>query len=742
MGVGKVMGTQQQRRNIGIFAHVDAGKTTTTERILYYSGVSHRIGAVDRGTAVMDWMAQEQDRGITITSAATKIHWQGCEINIIDTPGHVDFTAEVERSLRVLDGGVAIFDAVNGVEPQSETVWRQATRYHIPRLIFINKMDRVGADFDYVCRNISEELLNGHHDTDVASGRDRERKLLKLTIPVGSEREFGGVIDVLRQQLVEWRGDDDGRSVQRGEIPAELAEVAGAAYQELIEHLADESDQIAEQYLGGEAVGVGVCQEVIRRLTIAEMAFPVFCGASLRNIGVQPLMDGVVEYLPTPEELPYIIARAGHEKRGETAEVRVERSVDGPLSALIFKIAADRERGEIIYIRVYAGRVKSGDKLYNASLGIEERVNQLRIMHANSSTQVGEIVAGDIGTAVGLKHSRTGDTLTTRGNPHLLEEILFPQPVISSAIEPRSQSDRDHLLEVLQILRREDPTFHWKDDLDTGELVISGMGELHLNVLATRITDDFKVTARIGAPQVNYRERLQQTVSEDGSVELQLGGVEHRVGYHCSVGPAVVAAGIVDASDGEGEAAAGATAVKESDNQIIIEIAEEVAGSGGGDSGGGTVMPQSELAVVAKQAVEEILAAGFLLGYPAIQTRIAFTIDEVLSANPTLAVEAAVSKIVTALCQRADPVRLEPVMTVTVATPQECVGEVVAGLQQRGGVTTGITATHGGRERIVATAPLARLFGYSTAVRSATKGRGEFSIEFNRFAPVTPASGR
>lgn len=717
------MDKQQQRRNIGIFAHVDAGKTTTTERILYYSGMSHRIGEVDRGTAVMDWMEQEQNRGITITSAATKIHWRECEINLIDTPGHVDFTAEVERSLRVLDGGVAIFDAVNGVEPQSETVWRQAARYHIPRLLFINKMDRVGADFDFACRNISEELLTMQSGTAADDGIEVEnRKLLKLTIPVGAEREFSGVIDVLRQQLLEWRSEDGGREVQRRELPAELKEEAAAAYQELIETLADKSDQIAEQYLNGKAISIALCQQVVRQLTIDEAAFPVFCGASLRNIGVQPLIDGVIDYLPAPEELSDITAHACGKESGDT-EVRIKRNIAAPLSALVFKIAADRERGEIAYVRVYAGRMKSGDKLYNASLGIEERVHQLRIMHANSSTQVGEIAAGDIGVAVGLKRARTGDTMTTRGNPHLLEEIRFPQPVISSAIEPRSQSDRDHLLEVLKVLEREDPTFHWKDDLDTGELVISGMGELHLAVLATRITDDFKVVAKIGAPQVSYRERLQQTISESSTIELQLGGAEHRIGYQCSVGPAITTQESVEADH------ARAAIAEESENQIVIEIAEEITS----DS---TTARQNELAA-ARQAAEGVLAAGFLLGYPAIQTRVTVVITEILSVNPLLSIETAIGKVVAALCQRANPVQLEPVMTVTVVTPQECVGEVMAGLQQRGGVASGISTAHGGRERIIATAPLSRLFGYSTAVRSATKGRGEFSIEFKCFAPMS-----
>lgn len=688
------MNTKQEIRNIGIFAHVDAGKTTTTERILYYSGVLHKIGEVDSGTAVMDWMAQEQNRGITITSAATKLLWRECQINIIDTPGHVDFTAEVERCLRVLDGGVAIFDAVNGVEPQSETVWRQAARYGIPRLVFVNKMDRVGADFDRACRSI----------VDVFGVR-----LLKLFIPVGAERDFQGVIDVLGQAMLWWGSEDQGKEVHRRDVPPQWQEDARQAYNELIEQLADESDTIAEQYLGGGEVDAELCHTIVRRLVHAEAAFPVFCGASLRNIGVQPLMDAIVAYLPPPDELPDIIATTTAAQDGAPLqEVRIVRSVNQPLSALIFKISCDRGKGDFAYIRVYAGRLQAGQKIYNASLGIYERIHQLRLMHANSSTQVSEIVAGDIGVAIGFKKSRTGDTLTTKENAHLLENIIFPEPVISSSIEPQTQSDRDHLLQVLSILSKEDPTFRWKEDSDTGELIIAGMGELHLSVLSARIADDFKVAAKIGTPQVAYRERIQRVVRERSVLQFQLAGAEHRMAYTCTVGP-------TEHDDG----------VK---NEITIRV-----GAGGTRLTDG--MMDAEQHAVAVRAAEGALNSGFLLGYPAIQTKVEMEIDEIVSGNATVAIEAAVSRVVSALCQRADPVQLEPVMTVSVITPREYVGEVLSGLQQRNGSTTGVRSLPSG-EKITATAPLARLFGYSTAIRSATKGRGEFNITFARFAPL------
>ena len=674
------MKKEHTMRNIGIFAHVDAGKTTTTERILYYSGISHRIGEVDRGTAIMDWMEQEQDRGITITSAATKLLWQGCEINIIDTPGHVDFTAEVERCLRVLDGGIAIFDAVNGVEAQSETVWKQAARYHIPRLVYINKMDRIGADFAHACDTIRNEL---------------DATLLILYIPVGAENTFCGVIDVLAQKMLTWDAADYGKEVHIHPIPDDMLAYAHSAHERLIQQLADESDEVAEQYLSEEVVDIDLCGRIIRDLVCSEKAFAVFCGASLKNIGIQPLLDAVIKYLPAPEEGAAIVA---HSTKDANKSIRIPRDKEHALSALIFKIARDRERGEMVYARVYAGKMRAGQRIYNASKGVYERINQLRHMHANTSKIVSSIEAGDIGVVIGLKKSHTGDTITVKEHAHLLEHITFPQPVISSSIEPKSQSDRDSLKEVLGALSKEDPTFQWRDDIDTGELIIAGMGELHLDVLATRITHDFNIQARIGKPQVTYRETICNSITEKDTLALHLAGAEHKISYECSVVPYVH---------------------EKPENTVAVAVPNTI----------------SEHRERVADIVHTTLNAGFILGYPAIHIKVDVHITEIASDNVAMALESATAQIVSRLCQKAQPIQLEPIMSITITTPKEYVGDVLSGLQQRGGITSAIHSLPSG-EKILAQAPLARLFGYSTVIRSATKGKGEFNIEFKQFAPL------
>jgi elongation factor G len=498
----------QQTRNIGIMAHIDAGKTTTTERILFYTGKSHRIGEVDDGAATMDWMVQEQDRGITITSAATQIQWKDHTINIIDTPGHVDFTAEVERSLRVLDGAVAIFCAVGGVEPQSETVWRQADAYDVPRIAFVNKMDRIGADFFEVIDEIREKL-SAHP--------------VPLFLPIGRENEFEGTIDLIRMEELHWINTEYGRSFEKRPIRDELQEIAAEWREHLMNAVSTYSDEITELVLEEEPVPEELINAVLREQTLSRTLLPVYVGASLRNIGVQPLMDGVVSFLPAPEELPPIIGT--HPKKGE--QVEVDRVLDGQSVAMVFKIQADREAGSLSFVRVYQGSIKSGSAVYNHNQGKRERVNRILRMHANRTEQVDRLEAGDIGVIVGFKLAQTGDTIGSEGFPVVLERMHFPQPVITVAIEPQTLSERDRLKEVLSILTREDPTFVWKEDEDTGELVISGMGELHLDVLVTRIISDYKVQAKVGNPQVTYRESITAEAEHREVFDRVIGGKEN-----------------------------------------------------------------------------------------------------------------------------------------------------------------------------------------------------------------------
>ncbi|MFP4210173.1 MAG: elongation factor G [Alkalispirochaeta sp.] len=670
----------QHIRNIGIMAHIDAGKTTTTERILFYTGKSHRIGEVDDGSATMDWMVQEQDRGITITSAATQIQWKDHTINIIDTPGHVDFTAEVERSLRVLDGAVAIFCAVGGVEPQSETVWRQADSYGVPRIAFVNKMDRIGANFFEVIEEIREKL---------------SANPVPLFLPIGRENAFEGTIDLIKLEELHWIETEQGRSFEKRPIRPELQNLAEEWREHLIDAVSTYSDEITELHLEDQPIPPELINGVLREQTLARSILPVYVGASLRNVGVQPLMDGIVEFLPAPEELPPI--EGVHPRKGEP--VHVERVVDGQTVAMVFKIQADREAGSLSYVRVYQGTIKSGVAIYNHNQGKRERVNRILRMHANRTEQVDRLSAGDIGVIVGFKLAQTGDTIGSEGFPVVLERMHFPQPVITVAIEPQTLSERDRLKEVLEILTREDPTFLWKEDEDTGELVISGMGELHLDVLVTRIIDDYKVNAKVGNPQVTYRESITSEREHREVFQKVIGGKENRA-------------------------------------ELVLRVFPQKRGTGNIFT---STVPPSTLpdafAKACERGIQAAFSSGIRLGYPTIDIGVEL-IDAVYDEQTAteFAFEAAASLGFDNACGSADPVLLEPVMKVDVLVPKEFMGDTISGITTRGGIVHSVESRPS-VEHIVAEAPLRKMFGYSTSLRSTTQGRGNYAMEFSHFAP-------
>ncbi len=672
--------SMNETRNIGIMAHIDAGKTTTTERILYYTGKSHRIGEVDDGSATMDWMVQEQNRGITITSAATTTFWHDHKINIIDTPGHVDFTAEVERSLRVLDGAIAIFCAVGGVEPQSETVWRQADAYNVPRIAFVNKMDRIGADFFGVLEEIRSKL----HAEPVA-----------LSIPIGRENEFEGIVDLLAVQEIHWSESDNGTTYETRPVRAELSEQTFQWREKLLDAVSSYSDEITELVLDDKDVPPEAIKRVLREQTLAGTVLPVTVGASLRNIGVQPLLDMVVDYLPAPEELPAV--RGMHPKKGDPVDVA--RTVEGQAVGMVFKIQADRDAGSYSFVRMYQGTLKSSGAIFNHNMGKRERVNRILRMHANRTEQIDRIEAGDIAVVVGLKLAQTGDTIGSEGLPVILERMHFPEPVISVAIEPQTLSERDRLQEVLAILTREDPTFLWKEDEDTGELIISGMGELHLDVLVTRIIDDYNVRAKVGNPQVTYRETITQTV-------------EHREVFNKIIGG------------------------KENHAEITVRVYPRQRGEGNTFT---SIVPADRLpapfAEACKRGIEASFNSGIRLGYPSIDIGVELIdalFDEVTASE--FAFEAAASLGFDAACSAAGAILLEPVMNVTIFTPKEFMGEVISGITTRGGLVHAVESRPS-VEQISAEAPLRKMFGYSTALRSTTQGRGNYAMEFSHFAP-------
>lgn len=666
-------------RNIGIMAHIDAGKTTTTERILYYTGKSHRIGEVDDGEAAMDWMHQEQERGITITSAATTCFWHEYHINIIDTPGHVDFTAEVERALRVLDGGIVVFSAVEGVEPQSETVWHQADRYKVPRLAYVNKMDRIGADFPRVIGEMREKLGTNP---------------LIMQLPIGREADFEGVIDLLTLKEIRWNQNDLGTSMTYSEIDKTRKDESLKMHESLIDELTGISEELTDLYLEGKEISEEILKKTIKQGTLRRDFVPVFCGASLRNIGIQPLLDGVVNYLPSPGEIPPIIGH--HSKSGKEVEIPCRK--DAPPLALIFKIQNDREAGSMSYLRVYSGSFKNGSTVYNISKKKRERITRLLRMHANRYNREETVEAGDIAVAIGLKDTQTGDTVGTDKFPILLESIKFPEPVISVAIEPKTLSERKKLNSVLSLLAREDPTFFVKENEETGQLIVSGMGELHLDVLVTRMIEEYKVEAKVGKPQVSYRESISKEAVHKEKFHRVVGGKENT---------AVIVLKVKPLARGSGNRF---LSILDRDT-LPVELVESI-----------------------KRGVENAFNAGIVFGYPAIDIEVTLESAEYNQSTSTaFAFEAAGSLGFDSACRKAGPVLLEPIMLVDVMCPKEFVGDVIGNLNSRNGVVLNIESKPG-MDHIHAEVPLAQMFGYSTALRSSTQGRGIFSMEFSHFA--------
>ena len=667
-------------RNIGIMAHIDAGKTTTTERILYYTGKSHRIGEVDDGEATMDWMEQEQNRGITIVSAATTCFWQDHQINIIDTPGHVDFTAEVERSLRVLDGAVGIFCAVGGVEPQSETVWHQANTYNVPRIAYINKMDRIGADFFAVLNEIEEKL-----------GADT----MPLYLPIGAESEFKGIIDIVNMREIYWPADDEKAGYVYSELSDEHRLLAEEWHEKLFDKLGTISDEIMELYLEGNDVPHELIHSTIRQGVLEQAFLPVFVGASLRNIGVQPLLDGIVSYLPAPTDLPPV---PGISVKNEE-EVLIERSDKGTPLALVFKIQNDREAGSLCFVRVYSGVIKKGTAVYNMNKRKRERLNRILRMHSNTSEDLSSLSAGDIGVIIGMKEAQTGDTIGSEGNQILLESMHFPEPVITVAIEPKTMSDMDKLKRTLANLAKEDPTFTVSENDETGQLVISGMGELHIDVLVTRIVKEYKVDAKIGNPQVSYRESISKASEYTERFDKVVAGKENTAGVTLKVEPLERGSG----------------------NQFTSAVSEKD-------------LPR-EFQDAVRRGVENSFSSGIMYGYPCIDLGVTLTSVEYSELNSTgFAFEAAAALGYDNACRGASPVLLEPVMNVNVLSPKEYIGEIINNITTRGGLVNSLESRPA-IEHINAQAPLSKMFGYSTVLRSLSQGRGTFSMEFSHFAP-------
>ncbi len=670
----------ERMRNIGIIAHIDAGKTTVTERILYYTGRTYKIGEVHEGTAVMDWMEQERERGITITAAATTADWRDHQINIIDTPGHVDFTVEVERSLRVLDGGVVVFDAVHGVEPQSETVWRQADRYQVPRVCFVNKMDRVGADFWRTIDMIRERL---------------DARPLAIQIPIGSEADFEGVVDLVEEKAWYFSSDRDVEPVMK-EIPAELVESAASHREKLIEQTAEVDDQLMISYVEGHEVTNLELKKALRRATLATKINPVLCGTALRNKGVQPLLDSVIDYLPSPVDVPAVMGN--HPDTAEPLERLADD--DAPFCALAFKIVSDPYVGRLAYFRVYSGKVIEGDMTLNTTTGRKERFGRLLRMHANHREEIKEIFAGGIGAAIGLKKTSTGNTICDPDNPILLESIRFPDPVISVAIEPKTNEDQDRMGEALHRLSEEDPTFITRYDEDTGQTIISGMGELHLEVLVDRMLREFRVEANIGQPQVAFKETVTRTVRSQGRFVRQTGG-------HGQFG-------VVD---------------------IEIEPRERGAGYEFTDATKGGSVPREFIPAVA-DGVKQALESGVLADYPVIDVSVKLLDGQYHPVDSSeLAFRSAGILAVRQALAQAGPVLLEPVMKLEINTPEDFFGDVLADAHSRRGQVTDVE--HRGKLQVIrALIPLAECFGYTTDLRSLTQGRATHSMEFENYGKV------
>ncbi len=673
-------------RNIGIMAHIDAGKTTTTERILYYTGRTHKMGEVHEGAAVMDWMEQEQERGITITSAATACEWDGHRINILDTPGHVDFTVEVERSLRVLDGAIALFDSVAGVEPQSETVWRQADKYQVPRIAYINKMDRTGADFSGAIETMRNRL--GAHP-------------LPIQLPIGEEAAFTGVVDLVTNRALLWR-DELGTEWEEQEIPAELAALAHEQRTHLIEACADYDDELLEAYLAEEDISPERIKKALRQATLDIKVTPVLCGSSFKNKGVQPLLDAVIDYLPSPLDVPPVVG-IEPTKDGEGAPGTRPADDKAPFAALAFKVMADPYVGKLTYFRVYSGSLEAGAKILNVSTGRTERVGRILEMHANHREEREEIQAGDIVAGVGLKQTSTGDTLCDPSAPIKLETIEFPEPVISVSIEPKTKADQEKLGTSLARLAEEDPTFQVRTDEETGETLISGMGELHLEIIVDRMLREFKVDANVGRPQVAYRETVRQPVNKiEGRFVRQTGG---RGQY----GHAVID---LEPAPGEG-----------------FDFVNKIKG--------GSI--PSEFIPAVEQGIEEALETGVKAGYPMVDVRVTLTDGSYHDVDSSeMAFKIAGSMAFREAARRAKPVLLEPVMSVEVVTPEEFMGDVIGDLNRRRGRIEGMEP-RGNTQVIRAFVPLAQMFGYATDLRSQTQGRATYTMQFDRYAEMPSA---
>jgi len=678
----------EKYRNIGIIAHIDAGKTTTTERILFYTGKTHRIGSVDEGTTVTDWMEQERERGITIVSAAVSAVWKGFQINIIDTPGHIDFTAEVQRSLRVLDGGIVIFDAVQGVEPQSETVWRQADRYRVPRICFVNKMDRVGASYERTIETIRERL---------------GANPVAVQVPIGREASYRGAVDLFTEKAVIWE-DSLGMEPQETEVPEDLRDQVAEMRERMIEQIVETDDDLTLKYLEGEEITTRELKEALRRAVLYSKATPVYCGSSLRNKGVQPLLDAVVEFLPSPLEVPPV--HGFHPTSGE--EITRKTSDDEPLSALVFKIVTDPYVGRLAYFRVYSGKVAQGSMVYNSTKGKRERIGRLLRMYADRREDVEEVLAGDIGATLGLKDSFTGDTLCDAANPIILEEITFPEPVISVAIEPKTTADQDKMAGALRKLAEEDPTFHVRTDQDTGQTLIAGMGELHLEVLVDRMLREFRVQARVGRPQVAYRESITRPVEKAEVRYVKQTGGRGQYGHVVlELEPAEMGSGI------------------EFENDIV-----------------GGIIPREYIGAVEK-GIREAAEAGILAGYPVVDVKVRLydgSYHEVDSSE--MAFKMAGSMAFKEGLQKGRPVLLEPIMKVEVVAPEEFLGDAIGLLNARRGVILSTEARAGNAQAVRAMVPLAEMFGFATYLRSSTQGRGVFTMEFDHYAQVAESVAR
>jgi elongation factor G len=670
-------------RNIGIIAHIDAGKTTTTERILFYTGKTYRLGNVDEGTTVTDWMVQERERGITIVSAAITAEWNGYQINLIDTPGHIDFTAEVQRSLRVLDGGVVVFDAVQGVEPQSETVWRQADRYHVPRICFVNKMDRMGASFDYTIKSIKKRL---------------GANVIAMHMPIGAEAEFSGVIDLLEKKAIYW-DDEQGTIIRYDEIPHELKNKAHERRAKMIEKISELDEKLFDKFVNEEEITIPEIKVALRKAVLENRVSLVFCGTALRNKGIQPLLDAVVDYLPSPMELPDVKGIDPHHNE----EVTRPTDENAPLSAIVFKIVSDPYAGRLAYIRVYSGKLEQGLMAYNSSSDKKERIGRLIRVYADHREDVPEIGAGDIGAVLGFKNVSTGDTLSDAHHPIILERITFPEPVIMVAIEPKTTADQDKLGKALQKLAEEDPTFRVHVDENTGQTVISGMGELHLEILVDRMKREFNVAANIGRPRVSFRETISKALTK---VEYKY---VKQTGGHGQYGHVVFAMEPLERGSG-------------------IRFVNKVTGG---------KVPRDFFDAVEK-GVYEAAETGVLGGYPMTDIGVTFydgSSHEVDSSD--MAFKMAAIFAFREGAQKAQPILLEPIMKVEVIAPDEYLGDVLAQLSARRATIVGMEAKPGKIQEVNAQVPLVEMFGYATELRSATQGRGVFSMEFAFYSPMS-----